>query len=161
MSGNRKGTILLVDDDENIRETLKAILEQEGYLVDTAGDGAEAIRKSSEKLFHLAVVDMRLPDIMGADLLGKLKARTPKTRKVILTGYPSMDNAIDSVNEGADAYILKPVDAGVLLDSVSKQLRKREEEERYSDQKVTEFIETRAKGLDNLDSPRASNAKKS
>lgn len=150
MSENGQSSILIVDDDVNIRETLQAILQQEGYKVDTAENGAEAIRKSNEKLFDLAVVDMKLPDIMGTELLGKFKPRTPKTRKVILTGYPSMNNAIDSVNEGADAYILKPVAADVVLQTIAQQLKKREEELKFSDKKVAEFIETRAKEIDRL-----------
>ena len=151
---------MVADDDLNIRETIRAILEQEGYRVATAKDGAEAIRKSNEELFDLALVDMRLPDMMGTELLGQIKPRTPKTRKVILTGYPSMNNAIDSVNEGADAYILKPANARVVLDTVASQLKKRDEEATYSDLKVKEFIETRAKEIDMLDPLRAPKTKK-
>ena len=58
-----------------------------------------------------------------------------------------MQNAISAVNEGADGYILKPVDADILLDSIRKHLQKREEAIKYSEQKVAEFIETRAKEL--------------
>src|SRR5215471_19516003 len=160
MSNPEPISILLVDDDVNIRETMKAILEQEGYNVRTAGSGAEAIKRSNDELFDVAVVDMRLPDVLGTDLLGKLRKRTPKTRKIILTGYPSMNNAIDSVNEGADAYILKPVQADVVLKTIAEQLKKREEERKYSDQKGAEFIETRAKEIDRLDPVRAPPTKK-
>ena len=66
-------------------------------------------------------------------------------QKIILTGYPSTQNAINSVNQGADGYILKPVDARVILDTVQKHLKRREEEARYSERKVVEYIETRAK----------------
>jgi DNA-binding NtrC family response regulator len=149
LSENKKQRgILVVDDDPTIRETLQAILEQEGYSVETAENGAQAIKKSNAKLFDLAVVDMRLPDMMGTDLLSRLRETTPKMQKIILTGYPSMENAIDSVNEGADCYILKPVDAEVVLLSIEDRLRKRDEEARYSEQKVKEFIETRARGID-------------
>lgn len=148
MSENkRQNSILIVDDDEGIRKTLSAILESEGYLVETAKDGSDAIEKSNEKAFDLAVVDMRLPDMMGTDLLGRMKETTPKMQKIILTGYPSMQNAIKSVNEGADGYILKPVDAGVILDTVQKHLRKHDEESKYSEMKVVEYIQTRAKEL--------------
>jgi len=76
-----------------------------------------------------------------------MKETTPKMAKIVVTGYPSMENAITSVNEGADGYVLKPVDADSLLNSIRKHLRKREEAARYSEQKVAEFIETRAKEL--------------
>ena len=146
MSGNGS-SILIVDDDESIRKTLAAILEQEGYDVDVAEDGAVAIKKSNEKVFEIALVDMRLPDMMGVELLSKLKERTPKTAKVMVTGYPSMQNAIAAVNEGADGYIVKPVDAGVLLETIRKHLKKREEAARYSELKVVDFIETRKREL--------------
>jgi DNA-binding NtrC family response regulator len=140
----RQNAILIVDDDKSIRTSLSAILEQEGYSVDMAETGAEAIAKSNGKFFDLALVDMRLPDMMGTDLLPKLKERTPKTSKIMVTGYPSMQNAINSVNEGADGYILKPVNAETLLDAIKTQLQKREEAARYSEKKVAEYLETRA-----------------
>ena len=137
-----------MDDDKSIRTTLAAILEQEGYDVDTAEKGEEAIKKSNRKLFDLAVVDMRLPDMMGVELLGRMMERTPKMQKIILTGFPSMENAISSVNEGADGYILKPVNTEVVLTAIRKHLQKREEEAKYSQRKIVEFIETRAKELE-------------
>jgi DNA-binding NtrC family response regulator len=148
--GTKQSAILVVDDDANIRETLRAILEQEGYYVETAKDGSEAIEKSERKFFDLAVIDMRLPDMMGTEVLGKLKQATPKMQKIILTGYPSMRNAIDSVNQGADAYVLKPVDAEVVLNTIRERLKKREEEFKYSERKVTEYIITRGMEVDRL-----------
>jgi DNA-binding NtrC family response regulator len=143
----RQHTILIVDDDKSIRTTLAAILEHKGYIVDTAQNGAEAIDKSNNKLFDLALVDIRLPDMMGTELLGRMKETTPKMAKIIVTGYPSMQNAITAVNEGADGYVLKPVDAETLLKAIAKHLEKREEAARYSEQKVSEFIETRGREL--------------
>jgi DNA-binding NtrC family response regulator len=144
---NRKSSILIVDDDRSIRTTLAAILEQDGYEVDTAENGAQAIEKSNDRSFDLALVDMRLPDMMGTDLLNRMKERTPKTAKIMVTGYPSMQNAISAVNEGADAYIVKPVGAEILLETIRKHLQKRQEATRYSEQKVVDFIESRKKEL--------------
>ncbi len=143
----RKNVILIVDDDKTIRDTSAAILEQEGYDVDTAESGAEAIEKSKKKFFDLALVDVRLPDMYGTELLNAMRETTPKMAKIILTGYPSMQNAITAVNEGADAYLLKPVNLEDLLKSIKKNLQKREEAARYSEQKVAEFIKTRATEL--------------
>ncbi len=140
----RKDAILIVDDDKSIRDTFTAILEQEGYDVDTAENGAEAIEKSQKKFFDLALVDVRLPDMYGTDLLNAMKETTPKMAKIILTGYPSMQNAITAVNEGANAYLLKPVDIEDLLKSIKKHIQRRQEAARYSEQKVAEFIKTRA-----------------
>ena len=145
---DNRSTILIVDDDANIRETIRAILEQEGYVVETARDGREAIMKSDKAQFDLAMVDMRLPDMMGTELLRKIRPTTPKMQKIILTGYPSMKNAIDSVNQGADGYILKPVEAGAVLTSIREHLKKRKEETTYSEQKVKEYIIARGMEID-------------
>ncbi|MDA4113360.1 MAG: response regulator [Thaumarchaeota archaeon] len=143
----RRSSILIVDDERSIRTTLAAILEQEGYDVETAENGAQAIEKSNDKFFDLALVDMRLPDMVGTDLLGRMKERTPKMAKIMVTGVPSMQNAISAVNEGADAYIVKPVDAEILLETIRKHLQKREEEVEYGEQKMIHFIQTRSKEL--------------
>jgi DNA-binding NtrC family response regulator len=143
----RQNAILVVDDDETIRMTIAAVLEQEGYDVDTAENGKEAIEKSSNKFFDLALVDVRLPDMYGTELLNAMRETTPKMAKIIVTGYPSMQNAITAINEGADGYLLKPVDGDALLESVKKHLQRRAEATRYSEQKVAEFIETRRKEL--------------
>jgi len=84
----------------------------------------------------------------GTKLLDKLKDTEPKMRKIIITGYPSLDNAIEAVNKGADAYILKPFAAEDLLAIIEKQLEKQKEEMRYSEEKVVEFIETRARQIE-------------
>ena len=140
--------ILVVDDDENIRKVLKTILEDEGYTVDEAEDAKKAIEKSRRNVYNLALIDIRLPDMEGIELLTKMKDTVPKMRKIIITGYPTLQNAIEAVNRGADAYILKPFDMDKVLATIKEQLRKQEEERRYSQEKVAEFIETRVKELE-------------
>jgi len=140
--------ILIVDDDENIRKVLKTILEEEGYAVDEAEDAKKAIEKSRRNVYNLALIDIRLPDMEGIELLTRMKDKVPKMRKIIITGYPTLQNAIEAVNRGADAYILKPFDMEKVLATIKEQLRKYEEEKRYSQEKVAEFIETRVKELE-------------
>jgi len=140
-------TILVVDDDKSIRKTLVAILEEEGYTVDTAENAEEAIKKSNARFYNVALVDIRLPDMEGTKLLNAMKETTPKMVKIIVTGYPSLRNAVEAVNNGADAYVLKPVDAENLLKTIKDQLEKQGEARRYSEQKVAEFIRTRAREL--------------
>jgi DNA-binding NtrC family response regulator len=72
----------------------------------------------------------------------------PKMRKIIITGYPALRNAIDALNKGADAYIVKPFDMGNVLKTIKEQLKKQEEEKKYNQEKVTEFIETRVKEME-------------
>ncbi|MFP3984394.1 MAG: response regulator [Candidatus Bathyarchaeia archaeon] len=140
--------ILVVDDDESIRKVLKSILENEKYTVDTAENGKQAIKKSNAKFYNLALIDIRLPDMEGVKLLNTLKDTTPKMVKIIITGYPSLQNAIEAVNQGADAYILKPFNVENVLDTIKEHLKKQKNAKKYSQEKVAEFIQTRAKELE-------------
>lgn len=140
--------IIIIDDDKSIRQVLKTILEQEGYTVDTADTGKQAILKTNEKAYNLALIDMRLPDIDGIDLILKIKDTTPRMRKIIVTGYPTIQNAMEAVNRQADAFILKPFDVEKVLQTIREQLMKQDEEKQFSQEKVTAFIKTRAKELE-------------
>ena len=139
--------ILVVDDDETIRTTMKAILEDEGYVVDLAATGKEAVQKTQEKAYNVALLDIRLPDMEGVELLKLMQDSVPRTRKIMVTGYPSMQNAISALNKNADAYLLKPVDVEKLLNTVKQQLQAQDNERKFSEQKVAEFIESRVKEL--------------
>jgi len=143
-----RARILVVDDDESIRKTLAAVLEDQGYVVDTAENGRVAIEKSNAKFFNLALVDIRLPDVEGTRLLTAMKETIPPMVKIIITGYPSLQNAMEAVNKGADAYILKPLNIDNVLSTIKEHLKKQQEAKIYSEEKVTEFIETRAKELE-------------
>lgn len=140
--------ILVVDDDESVRKVLATILEEKGYVVDTAENGKEAIEKSKTKIYNLALLDIRLPDMKGTELLTAMKETTPKMIKIIMTGYPSLQNAIKAVNKGADAYMLKPLNMDNALRTIKGHLKNQKQAKKYSEQKVAEFIETRARELD-------------
>jgi DNA-binding NtrC family response regulator len=140
--------IIVVDDDESIRKVLATILEEKGYTVDTAENGKQAIEKTGKNFYNLGLFDIRLPDIEGTELLAKVKDTTPRMRKIIVTGYPSLPNAVEALNKGADAYILKPFDMDKILQTIKEQLKNQEEEKKYGQEKVTEFIETRVKELE-------------
>lgn len=139
--------ILIVDDDDNIRNTTKVILEDEGFVVDTAATGSEAVQKTQKASYNVVLLDIRLPDVEGVELLKLMKDTVPKTRKIMVTGYPSMQNAIAALNKDADAYLTKPIDIGSLLSEVKKQLRLQEEEKVFSEERVAEFIESRVKQM--------------
>ena len=144
---DKHARILVVDDDESIRNAVKAILEDEGYIVDLAATGMEAIKRTEETAYNVALLDIRLPDMEGVELLKLMKDAVPRTRKIMVTGYPSMQNAVAALNKNADAYLIKPVDIEKLLNTVKEQLRLQENERKFSEQKVAEFIETRVKEL--------------
>ena len=139
--------ILIIDDDEAIRRTLSTILEEKGYIIDTAKSAEEAVKKSASAYYNLALIDIKLPDIEGIDLLNKLQEISPEMIKIILTGYPSLQNAVKAVNRGADGYLIKPVNIDDLHKMIKKHLKRQEEERRYSEEKVAEFIESRVKEI--------------
>lgn len=145
---DERARILIVDDDESIRTVLATILEEEKYEVDTAQNGEDAIEKTKTQFFNLALIDIRLPDMEGTELLTRMKETIPKMRKIIVTGYPSLQNAIEAVNKGADAYVMKPFDMAKVLKTIKEQLAKREQEKSFSQDKVAEFIETRVKEIE-------------
>ena len=144
-----KPSILIVDDDANIRETLSTILQQEGYSIDTARNGQEAMRKSRNKFFNIALLDIRLPDMEGTKLLTTMHENLPKMMKIMITGYPTLENAVAALNLGADAYILKPVKPEKLLALIKEKLEEQSKTEKMTEEKVTEWIKTRVRKLEN------------
>ncbi|MGQ9460368.1 MAG: response regulator [Candidatus Bathyarchaeaceae archaeon] len=143
----KKASILIVDDDEGILETMSAILEEKGYYTDTAKTGREAIEKSKTNFYNLALLDIKLPDIEGTKLLTEMKETSPKMVQIMITGYASLENAVEALNLGADAYIMKPVDPEKLLKVINEKLKKQREAEKISEKKIAEWIETRARKL--------------
>ena len=139
----RQKSILIIDDDEHILTLLTKLLSGKGYVTETAKNGAEAIEKSNAKSYNIALIDIVLPDMQGTQLLMKLKDTVPKMRKIIITGHASLDNAVEALNLGADAYIRKPVKSLELLKIVEEQLEKQHEETMITSKKIAEFIETR------------------
>jgi len=143
-----KKNILLVDDDKSVLESLKDILQSEGFSVDVAETGREAIEKSEAWSYNLALLDIKLPDMEGTKLLIKLHRDTPQMIKIMITGYPSLENAVEALNLGADAYIMKPVNPERLLKVVDEKLKEQEEAEKMSEKKVAEWVETRVRKLE-------------
>jgi len=144
----KKASILIVDDNEGILETLSAILEEKGYRTDTAKNGREAIEKSKMTFYNLALLDIKLPDIEGTKLLTEIGETTPRMVKIMVTGYASLENAVEALNLGADAYIMKPVDPENLLKIVNEKLTEQKKTEKMTEGKVTEWIKTRARKLE-------------
>lgn len=123
----KKPKILIVDDEPSIRSTLKNILIAENYKVETAHCGEKAIQFIRKEDFDLVLLDMKLPDFEGTGLLRFLNKESPWTIRIIITGYPTLHNAVESLNEGADAYLIKPVDIEELLKTIQAYLKVQEE----------------------------------
>ena len=144
--------ILVIDDEESIRKTIAMTLQHAGYVVDTAENGKQAVEKSETNFYNLALIDIRLPDMEGTELLTSLKDTTPRMVKIILTGFPGLQNAVAAINKGVDAYLIKPVNPAELLRVVKEHLEKQGHEKAYSQEKVAEFVESRFKQLENQES---------
>jgi len=143
MSERRR--ILIVDDDPTIRRTMAVILQHEGYMVDTAENGEQAIAKSEENFYNLALIDVRLPDIEGTKLLSLLRETYPRMVKIIMTGFPVLDNAVEAINRGVDGYLTKPMSTEKLLKMVRDHLAKQEKEKDLTEDKLKDYVASRFK----------------
>ena len=116
-----KKRILVVDDDVGILRVFKNILEKEGYLVETAETGKDALEKIKNEKFSVCLVDVRLPDMDGTDLLLKMP-NDPETIKIIVTGFSSEEVGKKAADYGADDFLVKPVKAEELIATVRDRL---------------------------------------
>ena len=119
--------ILVVDDDKSILRTFTRILQKNGYKIDTAETGREAIERADKKHYDLALVDIRLPDMDGTDLLAKIKKQLKNTIKIMITGFPSLESGVKALDEGAEAYLVKPVKPEELLMLIKEKLKSKDE----------------------------------
>lgn len=119
-----KARILVIDDEAGARETISDILTEKGFEVKTAGNGKAARKLAAKETFEAAIVDIKLPDVLGPDLLKSLKEFNPKMEGIIVTGYASTENAIAAMDQGAFAYLLKPIKMDELLICVGQALEK-------------------------------------
>jgi DNA-binding NtrC family response regulator len=106
-----KTNLLMVDDDEDILETLKDVFQEKGYRIEIAKTGKDAITKARKHFFDVALIDIKLPDIPGIEVLREFRQKHPATMTIMATGYATLQNAVDALNLGANAYIMKPIDA--------------------------------------------------
>ncbi|MGQ0793857.1 MAG: sigma-54-dependent transcriptional regulator [Deltaproteobacteria bacterium] len=103
-----KHRILVVDDEPGMREFMEIMLRREGYAVETAPDGVEALGKMSGSIFDLAILDIQMPKMNGIELLKKITEKTPETTVLMVTAYASHESAIEAMKIGAYDYITKP-----------------------------------------------------
>jgi len=115
--------ILVTDDDLATLKTLSANLEDMGYQVATAAKGREALELIRKRGFNIIIADIKLPDISGLDILETAKELNPETAVIMITGHASLETAVYAINEGAYAYILKPVAMSELETTINNALR--------------------------------------
>jgi len=118
--------ILVIEDDAGMREVLTEILMQEGYQVKAASDGKGAVHFCQNELFDVVLIDIQLPDMDGTKLLEYLKKFSPGAVKIMVTGHPSLESAVECLNLGADGYIVKPFTSVKFLEQIKQHLERRQ-----------------------------------
>ena len=121
----QKKRILIVDDDRDILESLRILLKAKGYEIETAETGKEALDKFATASFDLALLDVKLPDMEGPELLARIRSNTPSssTIKIMLTGSASRKDMMECLSHGADGYILKPIKPRDLVKLLEEKLK--------------------------------------
>jgi signal transduction histidine kinase/ActR/RegA family two-component response regulator len=123
MNPNR---VLIVDDDANLRKTLSDILDAKGYVAIVAGTGEAALDQIAEEPPAIVLIDLRLEDVSGLEVIEGIKERSPDTECIILTGHASLTSAIEAVNLGAYGYVLKPCDVEQLVLMIRRAIEQQE-----------------------------------
>ena len=116
--------ILLVDDDERLRNAAGKVLTAEGYRIVSAASGREALERLNQETVALVVSDLRLPDLDGIALLKRIRELRPEAEVVMITGHGSVEKAVEAMRLGAYDFIQKPLDSTALLKTVAKALEK-------------------------------------
>jgi DNA-binding NtrC family response regulator len=118
-----KRRLLVVDDETVIREGLKRILEGEGFLVDSCSSGFHAIELMQQRVFDLIITDLKMPEMSGIEVLKSVRTLQPEVAVILITGYASVDTAVEAMKNGAADYISKPFTPDLLLEKVRNVLR--------------------------------------
>jgi DNA-binding NtrC family response regulator len=119
-----KGSVLIIDDEQEIRESLEQLLRLEGYRADSASTGEEGLKRLEDGVFDLVLLDINLPGRNGMELLKTIRRENPDTGVIMITAYDSSQMAFQASKEGAESYITKPWDNGKLLLEIRNALDK-------------------------------------
>src|SRR3954453_13626403 len=122
-------SILVIDDEAGIRESLELLLTLEGYQVRMAGDGEQGLRILELENFDLVLLDLALPGQSGLDLLPQIKERQPETPVIMITAYGTVDNVVEAIRAGAENFVQKPWDNEKLLADIRSAVARYKAEE--------------------------------
>src|SRR6516165_12599569 len=122
-------SVLIVDDESAIRESLQTLLELEGYEVDTASDGEEGLAKLADRPYDLVLLDFAMPDRNGIDILREIRERDADLAVIMITAYGTVENAVNAMQAGATNFIQKPWDNEKLLADVRTAVGQRRAEQ--------------------------------
>ena len=141
--------IMIVDDEEGIVEFMKASLQNQGHKVTGCTDSEHAIEKVKNAAYDLIITDLNMPKLSGVEFINQAKKISPKTDLIVMTGFPSVDTAVECMKNGASDYLAKPIDLECLNIVVEKSLYKRVLEKRAAEREYFERI-SRVDGLTGL-----------
>jgi CheY-like chemotaxis protein len=130
MSSHSKRRILVVDDEITVCKSIRQAILTEEYEVEMALSGEEALKKDQEKPYDLIITDLMMPGISGLDLLKNLRETRPEVNVIMVTGYPTIKTAVESVKMGAFDYLPKPFTPADLRGLVTRAFKKAVEEDR-------------------------------
>ena len=136
-------SVLIVDDDQGIRETLIELMQPEGYRVSEAATAKEALEKVKAQTFDLILLDIQLPDIEGTKLLAHFQNIVPDSIKIMITGNSTVENTLEALNNGANSYFRKPFNPQDLLETIENKLQERERRERITGKRLEEWVRLR------------------
>jgi DNA-binding NtrC family response regulator len=125
----RQGSILIIDDEAGIRESLETLLDMEGYEVDTAVTAEDGLARLGDRSYDLVLLDLALPDRSGMELLPDLRAEHPELPVIMITAYGTVENAVSAMQSGAVNFVQKPWDNEKLLADVRAAVGRRKAEE--------------------------------
>jgi DNA-binding response OmpR family regulator len=117
--------ILIVEDDSFIITFTSKVLKSQGYIVSTAMTGMDALNKIQASNYNLVLLDIGLPDMTGTEILKQIREINQDIIIIMMTGNPQLDSSIDSVNYGADGYLIKPVNDTDLVEIVEDRIKQR------------------------------------
>lgn len=122
-----KHSVLIIDDEQSIRESLSLVLTQEKYEVETAADGEQALAKAAARTYDVALLDIRLPGIDGMEVLKRLRKITPDTCIIMITATKAISTAVEALKLGAVDYLTKPMNVDDLLKIIQRVLVEKKE----------------------------------
>lgn len=120
-----KASILIIDDDEAILDSCHQVLRKEGYNVTKARDGEKGLQAFKKEFFHVVILDVMLPGMGGMEVLTKLKGDNPETPVIVITGYGSIESAVEAIKKGAFEYLTKPFTPEELRINIRKAFESR------------------------------------
>jgi DNA-binding NtrC family response regulator len=120
----RKGNVLVVDDEKTVCSSCRKILTREGYNVDVASSGKEALSKVKGNGFDVVVTDWKMPEIDGIEVARRIKEENPNIEVILITGYPSVETSIEAIRSGVSDYVPKPFTPQELSDALIRALAK-------------------------------------